>query len=209
MIQAADPDNGVETDPGVSAAYRAMAAERTPQQLDRTVLGRAAAATARPAWTQRWLGPAALAATVVLGISLSLRIGDEPRDGSTARDVDMPAGMPARERPPDAPLLPTTAGSGTGAADLSTAARDAGARLMELDRAVRSIVDSENADPAPKPVAGAGPAAGDAQRFCAEYPMQDADGWWRCIETLVTEGRIDDARSELLLFREHHPRFQP
>lgn len=67
-------------DPEVSAMYRASANERAPESLDAKVL---AAASVASRWQGRtWLIPAALAAALVLGLGLGLRLTDVRHDAA-------------------------------------------------------------------------------------------------------------------------------
>ena len=85
--------SGDETDAQVSAGYRDLARERTPDHLDKAVL-RAAARAARPRYSRlrSWTRPMAWAATVVLSVALVLEISKLPAPDSTLLEE------PAREK---------------------------------------------------------------------------------------------------------------
>ena len=80
--------SGDETDALVSQRYRELAQERTPEHLDRAVLG-AAAKAARPRYSRlrSWTRPLAWAATVVLSVALVLEISKVPAPDNALFDV--------------------------------------------------------------------------------------------------------------------------
>ena len=98
-------DKPIRTDdPRVSAAYRELADERSPEHLDHIILN-AARGAARPRWNKAiaWLRPAAWVATIgvclaiVLEISL-LQDGEVGGlDSITPGTIETPVAVPAAE----------------------------------------------------------------------------------------------------------------
>ncbi len=105
------PGNGADAE--ISARYRELAQERTPEHLDKAVL-RAAAEAARPRYSRlrSWTRPLAWAATVVLSVALVLEVsklptpdsavfeapaGDRALESSAAEKQDVPAPHPDTE----------------------------------------------------------------------------------------------------------------
>ena len=84
--------NDQHEDKRVSAAYKDLARERTPEHLDQKVLAMAAGATRKPVYS-RWLAwsrPAAWAATITLCLAITLELAQGP-----AMDVSVEANRPA------------------------------------------------------------------------------------------------------------------
>ena len=84
-------------DPRVSAAYREMADERTPEHLDHVILN-AARGAAKPRWRKAgaWLRPAAWVATIGLCVAIVVEISLLP-DPEPAEFDSVP---PASIKPP-------------------------------------------------------------------------------------------------------------
>lgn len=83
----------LDRDPRVSAAYRALGAERPPPEIDAAIL---AAARRRPV---RWGVPVSIAAVVVLAVGVVMRVAQEPRREPEPAAVVHPAlKAPAAER---------------------------------------------------------------------------------------------------------------
>ena len=82
------------TEPGdpVSRRYRSLAREEPPSSLDASILARArtAAASAKPRSATRWMGPVSIAAVLVLGIGVSLRMQLEQPGIETAVPPPVP-----------------------------------------------------------------------------------------------------------------------
>ena len=210
-------------DPRVSAAYREIADERTPEHLDHTILN-AARGAARPRWNKAvaWLRPAAWVATIgvclaiVIEISLLSDQGPAESDSILQESAPRPTASPAAEakrlekaqplnierqefEQPQEAQRPAAAAregrrDGTGAS---------------VDSAVPSIEKSENrarrqtiGDTKP---AAAIPGAAQAsdlvpetatERYCDETETGDPNAWLECILRLEREGLHEAARLE-------------
>lgn len=72
--------NEQDRDKRVSATYRELARERTPEHLDRKILAMAAKAAPRPAYSRwiSWSRPVAWAATITLCLALVLELARQP-----------------------------------------------------------------------------------------------------------------------------------
>ena len=72
--------NDRHQDERVSAAYRSLADEKTPQHLDRKILQMAAAQAKRPSYSRwmAWSRPLAWAATITLCLAITLELAREP-----------------------------------------------------------------------------------------------------------------------------------
>ena len=104
-------------DPRVSAAYRDMAGERTPEHLDHVILNTARSA-ARPRWNKAvaWLRPAAWAATIgvclAIVIEISLLTDQEQAGFEGLQEQAAPAAAPKAASDPEKYLLRRTAPTG-------------------------------------------------------------------------------------------------
>lgn len=102
------PDPVTDIDPRLSAAYRDLAAQTTPTELDRRVLDQAAAALrSRPLGRmRRWTRPLAWAATITLCAAIVLEISRMPGpDGQSPMPaLDIESAAPAARQPPGRPV---------------------------------------------------------------------------------------------------------
>ncbi|HUP30743.1 MAG TPA: hypothetical protein VM122_11255 [Usitatibacter sp.] len=81
-----------ERDDDVSRRYRALAREEPPAALDAAILAASRRAVgARPGGARRWAGPVSIAAVLVLGIGVSLRMQQERPGIETAAPTTEPA----------------------------------------------------------------------------------------------------------------------
>jgi len=83
-------------DPRVSAAYKEVADERTPEHLDHVILN-AARAAARPRWNRAiaWLRPAAWVATIGVCLAIVIEISLLPEQEQVEFDSPPQAAAPA------------------------------------------------------------------------------------------------------------------
>ena len=98
--------NDRHDDERVSATYKRLATERTPEHLDRTILAMAAKNAKKPAYSRwiRWSRPAAWAATITLCLAISLELARDPALDMSAETIS-PASAPVldeRKRDNDA-----------------------------------------------------------------------------------------------------------
>lgn len=92
-----------ERDDDVSRRYRELAREEPGGHLDAAILAASRRAVgSRPGGVRRWAGPVSIAAVLVLGIGVSLRMQMEQPGVETA----MPQSIPAAEPPQVQPALP-------------------------------------------------------------------------------------------------------
>lgn len=94
-----------ERDDGISRRYRALAREEPPAALDAAILAASRRAVgARPGGVRRWAGPVSIAAVLVLGIGVSLRMQLERPGIETApmSEYSLPAPVEAPEAPVEA-----------------------------------------------------------------------------------------------------------
>jgi hypothetical protein len=165
---AADPDR----EPRLDAAYRAGAAEAPPSRLDaaiRAAARRAAGNRPRPlAGSRRWRLPFAMAAVLVLSVSLTLMLREQ---GAGRLDTS----MPAAQTPPPATVRP-------GPPAAAEAPR-APSRASPPALAPRS----ETAPAAPSAEVPAGPARAPARLESATVPAPAAEA--RSAETAVAAPR--------------------
>ena len=206
-------------DPRVSAAYREMADERTPEHLDHVILN-AARGAARPRWNKAiaWLRPAAWAATigVCLAIVIEITLLPEPEPTGIVPVSDEAAPPPAETKrlekavpQADEPLVaqPVQKPAREKSADRDDRSREAEAlnRVQELDR--QGVLKEETAPAAPLRSA---PAAATIQefateRYCDESQTADPESWLECILELERQGLHDAARLERELLAETFP----
>jgi hypothetical protein len=144
------------TEPGdpVSRRYRSLAREEPPASLDAAILARArSAAAARPRSAARWMGPVSIAAVLVLGIGVALRM-----------QLEQP-GIETSEAPPPQSEYSLPAAPPEPAPE---AARDAAAPAKQAPAQQGRMKEDKVANAPPKPQAkrrdAMPPAAGDVAR---------------------------------------------
>lgn len=184
------PHNSDVGDPEVSASYREIAREQTPEALNAAVLRQAAASVAGAKSTSvRWLRPMAWAATIGLSLALVLELSNVPvvpqDDFAAIRAPEMPASMPARRR--DEGRISLDNATGLVSADLAEA---------EAEAPVAEVVEEAPVAEAPVEVA-ATPAAASEVLKKELAPINSAPAG--AIGTLAASGAAvaDDARDEI------------
>ena len=210
-------------DPHVSAAYRELADERTPEHLDHVVLN-AARGAARPRWSKAiaWLRPAAWVATIgvclAIVIEISLLPDQEQAEFDSLPQEAIPAAAPAAEmRRLEKSRPPSTAAQkvqlqekpeSVEASDLPRRADDSDAGtvpprresgLEEAETRVRQRAISDVQ--APASILSTAPASNLAQetateRYCDESETANPNTWLACILELERQGLYDAARLE-------------
>ena len=206
-------------DPRVSAAYREMADERTPEHLDHVVLN-AARSAARPRRNTaiRWLRPAAWVATVGVCLAIVVEISLLDDDGTAGMDSLTPAAAPPaavspltapaakserldKTAPPSsepAAVHPVQKPAAGPAADMA-ADRDDG-DLMERARELRqqgTVIE----DTAPNRMLRMAPETSAleealTEHYCDETQTADPNSWLECILELERQGLHEAARLE-------------
>ena len=189
----------------VSSAYRAANFdEEPPADLDRAILAEANRHRRRP--LASYLPSLALAATVVLSVSLVLRSGvlnenaelvsDE---GTSAPDIRaLPASSLQELDEFVEPEAPPPQDSPAPGADISTfravEVRSREAAESNRDEAVAPTLPER----APPGVAANTAAA--VRTICSNTDREEPAAWLGCISTILEEGNEDEARRELAAF---------
>jgi hypothetical protein len=194
-----------ESDRIVRDAYRASATETTPTHLDRQVLKNARQAThpatGNASLARRFrdlLGPAAVAATVIISLAVVLKFnGMEALPGS---DEHLPGSRTS-----------SVAGSDEPVNELAEAVESTGKMLHELDSAAESLQSGNQAAPLESDVNASAPEPGSATasgRFCDSASTTTAEAWWSCIDRLQRTGQSDGVRIETELLKARFPEFE-
>lgn len=185
-----------EHDPEVSAQYRALATETTPNKLDKVVLRAASKAVKRKrstGWNATWYRPLTFVATLGLSLALLLEL-------SEFRLFDPPPDLRIQaDAPPDANVFQDAADS----AALSVRAADATAdeSLQLSNPAAGSTEAIRNPDLPAYAAAGV--------RHCSDEQMALPEKWWQCIQELREAGRGAAAESELANLQISFPQYMP
>jgi hypothetical protein len=217
-------------DPRVSAAYREIADERTPEHLDHTILN-AARDAAGPRWNKAvgWLRPAAWAATIGVCLAIVIEIALLPdRDPAAVDNIpreSAPAPLPAtgakrleesRPRAGEArqsgqpqEAQRTPAADPAGLEDGPGSPADGAATSIEksADRARRQTFHDAKPTAAvtlTAPASGLVPETA-TERYCDEAETGDPNTWLECILRLEREGLHDAARLERELLADAFP----
>ena len=209
--------NGDESaDPRVSAAYREMAGERTPEHLDHVVLN-AAHSAARPRWNTAiaWLRPAAWVATIGVCLAIVVEVSLLQDEEAGRVDGAVPAAAPpVYEAPATAPAAKTeryekavpAAAEKAAVQPMQKAARgasaDADARSEEAgatgeSRRQEDVVE-DTASNRLLYMAPSSSAVEEAvtERYCDETQTADARSWLECILELERQGLHEAAGLE-------------
>ena len=202
-----------DKDPLVSASYRELASERSPQHLDDAIL-RKARASARPRYgrLRLWVRPAAWAATIAISLAIVLQVTQVPDPGVPASELQKPAteeefrdetandAVAEKAAAPDRRLSDAPAES----ADAFVPARVDALREAEDMARMQSGSVEEVALTATGPAAAAMEQKENA-RYCDDEARATAETWIECIEQLEADGKQLEARAERLVFVETHP----
>jgi len=182
-----------DTDPEVSAAYRAIANESAPTQLDDIVLQKAAAEARTVIGLASYIysirRPLTLAVTMLLALSMTLQFNDVFM-GTTPDEMN---GVAER---------------GTGAGDMS-AVMDASSRhILEQKKQGEDIMSQGRLNnPMPSTIGGSEAMRPEIARYCDSAQTLSAELWWHCIEELDHNGRKAEAESERELLINTYPDF--
>ena len=205
-------------DTRVSEAYRALATETTPPELDETILRMAASnGPTRYALVRRWLRPVAWAATIGLSLAFILEISryqDIPvasapvMEKAEVRAVSHDADVNSRDEDIVSRKLNKHAGSPIAGKALAPSADDAVPAAME-SAVQRPDIATDGASALPEtegtlrlPASEARPAASSAEKkeqaeHCDAAVRATAESWFSCVEDLREDGLADAARQEL------------
>jgi hypothetical protein len=185
MTNNGDSLPGDEHDPEVSAQYRALAKETTPNELDKIVLRAASKANksdGSTGWSASWFRPVTFVATLGLSLALLLELSefqffDPPPDYGTQADAPVDANV------------------------FQDAADSAAISVREVDAAAdESLQLSSPALPA---------NAAAAVQNCSNEQMVQPEKWWQCIQELRESGNDVAAELELANLQESFPQYMP
>ena len=220
-------------DPEVSALYRELATERTPERLDRAVL-KAAAVRPEPKPWPRWTRPAAWAATIGLSLAIVLEqtvlnppstVFDPAASGGlTNSPLQERAGPPTESAPSDrresvdekfstpsstsSPTPAPTPGQMPAISSESLAAPDTG-MLQEAEDRARLHRDTNLPAGAARLRSVVAEEAGAelANSFCDPEARASAESWLACIIELERRELNDQARTEREALAQAFPDF--
>ena len=217
-------------DPHVSAAYREIADERTPEHLDHAILN-AARGAARPRWNKAvaWLRPAAWAATIgvclAIVVEISLLPDQDPAAVDSIPQESAPAPLPAagakrleeprsragepQELGRPRELQRTPVADPAGLSDSPATPADSAALGVEKARERARRQTFGDAKPTTA-VPFAAPASDLVQetateRYCDDSETGDPNTWLECILRLEREGLHEAARLERKLLADAFP----
>ena len=218
------PDTGI--DPEVTAHYRAMADERTPGALDRTVLQQAAAAARadRPSAIFRgWLRPFSFVAAGALSVAVVIDMQNPelpsapaepvPAIGASLADAAPAEGPSAaeanaalrREKATAPAAIAKTATPDTVGEQSAAIAREVDAAAEQLgDAGVQALQSATLQAPGARQQAD----ADAADTPCSGEQRASRESWWRCIETLRANGFDGTADNELAAYGQRFGRGQ-
>jgi hypothetical protein len=203
-------------DPRVSAAYRDVANEKTPPELDRKVLAMAASeARTRYGLARFWIRPVAWAATIGLSLAFILEMSeyaDTPIFG-TEPDTDSPIAEEQAVRESPSPVTNGAALVETESKDTVQEAATAEGTLMLQADDMSLLRDAEKQARARagEALPAAAPALAprkEKYRYCDEETRESAASWYECIAELRAQGLADAASAELGALQEAFPDFR-
>lgn len=185
------PKNALPGAEQVSRAYQAAKFdEEPPAELDRVILAAARRQRHRP--LASYLPPLALAATVVLSISLVLRSGVLNEDAEIISDDAAPAtGVRA------VPISAVRELEEPIAAEETMRFREE----ISLDRPTAPALRARPVEMLPLTTG----IAASVKIGCADVDHGQADIWLACISARLRQGDDDDARRELRTFAQAYP----
>jgi len=229
-----------EIDPKLSRLYREASTEDPPAGLDAAILAAARKQGSKPqrrerSWRTRWMVPASLMATLVLGVSIAFLVEREhPETDMTIREIapqpagPAPAGVtesakakaadsaaagvaakkeeaPAAAVPPPAPV-PRPAESAKSPADAIPA--EGRAKATEPRMVRESNVANDSASGGLGATTPAIPAAtGKPARMGQQAIPRSPEAWLDEIRRLKREGRETEAAEQLTEFRKAYPAY--
>ena len=200
-----ESDNTLPGAEQVSSAYRAANFnEEPPAELDRAILAAATRHRRRP--LASYLPSLALAATVVLSVSLVLRSGvlnenteTFSDEGTSAPDIRALPTSSLQELDefvePEAPPPQDSTAPGAGINTLGAVeGRSREAAENNRDEAVAPAL------PERAPLGVAANTAAAVRTICSNTDREEPAAWLGCIAALLEEGNEDEARRELAAF---------
>lgn len=187
------PKNALPGADQVSRAYQAADFdEEPPAELDRAILAAARRQHRRP--LASYLPPLALAATVILSISLMLRSGVLNENSEIFSD-EAPAPPAARTAPVATPTELDEIVAPEEAADNGT--------IVQIERLLAPQLEAVElrSRAAESPRTAASAVLADCTGAVREQP----DTWLACIAVSLQQGNEDDARREVEAFAQAYP----
>jgi hypothetical protein len=193
-----DSEHSSNTDPAVSAAYRAIATETAPPRLDDIVLRKAAKETNERNRLATFLSsvrrPLAFAATLVLALSIVLQFEEEIA-GTTQ---DSTNGVMQSDE------------ASSGLSQISTVVDENAEHIQEqMQQSERVMTEGLLNQPAPESDGVTGAGNPDTVRFCNSEQTASPERWWACVTDLESDGRYDAAAHERQLLTNTYPDFSP
>ena len=200
----------------VADAYREVANERTPAELDRKVLAMAAAEAGRPRGLPRtWFRPLAWAATIALSFALVLEISqvdDVQLDDVAAPRTDADQAERVEE---SMPLPADTAAKQEDEARLqqqfskrSTDAPAAAKAAIAEGNLLREAEEQDRMRSEPARALGALVESKEQADGCSEDARASAEAWYECVQELRDAGQTDLAEQELEALQAEFPDFR-
>jgi hypothetical protein len=215
-----------DIDPKLSRLYRETSTEGPPPALDAAILAAARQHLAKPKlrerpWWSRWMMPASLMATVVMGVSLTLLITQEhpeTLEGDTVRQSSAPPSA-AKSSPTQALSTSAEAKREPGPAALpappvqsrivTPSAADAIQSEQRAKETVSGVMreanDSSNAAAGSAAFAPSAPSAAKAAPMRSQALPRSPEAWLDDIRRLIREGRAKEAVEQLAEFRKAYP----
>lgn len=209
----------------VSRAYRLAAREEPGPEVDAVVHAAAVRAAGSPsrfpgrrraAW---WGVPMAVAATIVIGVSVAFLASDRPDSVSqlneSQRSLPAPSAAPASAEVPAADAarqIPAPEGEAGGQAPVAAAAREARPTRERTTRDQAVPRREQYAGRPPAPASAAGPEAARSMRKTApevrsteENEPLSPEVWLQRIRELRNKGEVAQADESLRAFRRRYP----
>lgn len=185
-------------DATVSNAYRSIAAERTPGELDEAVLQEAKKEVRRAKdteWRDAWYRPVTFVAVFGLSVALILQLSDSSLPG-----------LPDAGDPPADGVTQVPANAFRDAAEATAE------QLRQLDTTARPPSTSPKASSADADMSGADTVPDSATLLpsddtCSEEQRATSGSWWDCIRELESRGLTASAERELQALMEAFPGF--
>lgn len=211
-----------QDDRHISDAYRGIATEKTPPELDRKVLAMAAGGSrSRYGSARAWIRPAAWAATIGLSLAFVLEMSQVDDAASPPARTDSAEPVEERIARPEAPApaaesireQPQAAGpavdGATVSGDFEAADMD---MLREAENQARARAGSEQDTPV-KAEAHSFDAAATLEkkaqvRHCDRDARSTAANWYTCIRELKESGLTEAADQELAALLTRFPDFE-
>jgi hypothetical protein len=201
-----------DNDPRVSGAYREMAREQTPAELDRKVLAMAAAAArGRQGLPRTWFRPLAWAATIALSFALVLEIsqvGDLPPVDHIAiprSDADLADVLEESPRPAETAERQKNEALVNQQLNKRSSDAPAAAKAMIAPSQPEAQVRMQSE---PERARGALAETRELTDRCSQDARESAETWYECVRDLRKAGHSEAAQLELAALLVEFPDFE-